>query len=171
MTKLDLEPVKPVRDVTPQEILKAPDIKAEYLERLPAVEPPPLPPKPEKPDRFHRPIVISAGILRIGDTTINLAGIIPLKLDQTCKDKSGEDWPCGRFAKTEFQRFIRGRPIDCNKQEEIAQTATVRCRLASYDISAWLVLTGWAEPIGENFAEELAEAQKKKRGIWRKSPP
>ena len=166
-----LEPVKPVRDVTPREILKAPEIETGFLERLPAVEPPPLPPEPEKPTLFQRPVVISAGVLQVKDTRVNLAGIVPVNLDLTCTDNSGVKWPCGRFAKTELQRFIRGRPIECDKRDDAEENQKVRCRLSSYDISAWLVLTGWAEPEGNNFAEELAEAKKRERGIWRKSAP
>lgn len=166
-----LEPLKEVRDVTPDEILRAPNIEADLVERLPALEPPPLPEIPPKPDRFERPQVISAGVLKIGDKTINLAGIKPVKLNDMCETSSGNHWPCGMFARTAMRKLIRGRPIECDTRTAISDHITTRCRLASFDISAWLVLTGWAEPESGLFSEELQEAKRKQRGIWRKSAP
>ncbi|MEM9277439.1 MAG: thermonuclease family protein, partial [Pseudomonadota bacterium] len=166
-----LERVKPTRDVTPDEILKAPQLEETVLERLPAVEPPPLPPKPIEPDRFQRPEIIAAGIIKSGGRLIELAGIDPVQLEQTCETQSGGQWPCGRFARTELRSFIRGRPIECDPVDENTGTIVTRCRLASSDISAWLVMTGWARPKGNLFAEELAAAKENERGIWRKTAP
>ena len=75
------------------------------------------------------------------------------------------------FAKTEMLQFIRGRPIDCAPTQNVGEDITTRCSLDAFDISGWLVLTGWAKPKGDFFTDELAEARDKKRGIWRTERP
>ncbi|MEM9331841.1 MAG: thermonuclease family protein [Pseudomonadota bacterium] len=166
-----LEPLKEVRDVTPDKILKAPEIEEAALERLPALEPPPIPPKPEVPKNFQRPEIISTGILKVGALTIELADIDPIPLERICQTENGELWPCGRFARTQFRSFIRGRPIACEKQAEENGRIKTRCQLSTIDISAWLVRTGWATPSGDHFEKELEEAKQEHRGIWRKERP
>ncbi len=75
------------------------------------------------------------------------------------------------FARTELRQFVRTRPVDCEPAEESDNLIRTRCQLESYDVSAWLVLTGWAKPLDGEFAEELETAQVKQRGIWRKKAP
>ena len=109
--------------------------------------------------------------LEVGDIIIQLADIHPVGIDEQCETAAGTYWPCGKFARTEMRQFIRGRPIECDRREVSTQPVRTRCRLASFDISAWLVLTGWAEPAGDLFADELSEAKAGERGIWRKAAP
>jgi endonuclease YncB( thermonuclease family) len=166
-----LEPLKDVRDVTPEKILKAPILEETALERLPAVEPPPLPPEPEEPNSFPRPKVISAGVLKVGDLTVELADIDPIPVERMCQTEAGLLWPCGRFARTQLRSFIRGRPIECEKADTNRDRIETRCHLSSIDISAWLVRTGWALPEDGYFEAELEEAKQENRGIWRKTKP
>ena len=165
------EPAREVRDVTPENVLKAPEVDSDFLERLPAVEPPPPPPRPVEPLQLQRPEVVTAGTLKIGGKTIKLAGIDAVPLDKKCWTNAKVEWPCGMFARTDLRRFVRGRPVECDPVDHDDSLIETRCRLAGYDISAWLVMTGWAEPAGNLFSDELAEAQEKERGIWRKSAP
>ena len=104
------ESVKPVRDVTPENLLKAPQVTTEVLERLPAVEPPPPPPRKPKPKRLQKPEVIAAGILKTGGKTVILAGIEAIPLNKKCGTEAKIEWPCGMFARTDLRRFVRGRP-------------------------------------------------------------
>jgi len=160
-----------VRNVTPDQTLPGPVFEEGKLERLPAK---PLPPKPKrkpKPVKISRVSVVEAGILKSGKRTVRLAEITPLPLDKECKATNGRTWPCGRFARTELRQFIRNRSVDCDPAAENTEELTLRCRLDNFDISGWLVLTGWAMPVGDNFQKELAEAKAKKRGQWRKSAP
>ena len=66
-----------VRQVTPAEVLPAPKLQGELVERLPAKEPPPIPPRPPKPVQWLRPQVVSAGIFKSSGKTIKLSGITP----------------------------------------------------------------------------------------------
>lgn len=165
------EPRKKLRDVTPDKMVQAPVIEEDYLQRLPAVEPPPPPEKPPEPTIWHRPIVLAAGILKSRDIRIELEGIEPIALDRECVDQTGTTWPCGRMAKTEFGQFVRGRSISCDPVEDPGETIIGKCQLGGFDISAWLVLTGWAMPKGDAFSEELKTAEKQERGKWRKTAP
>lgn len=161
---------KTVRDVTPEELLQGPQIDDEPLERLPALEPPEPPKKPPKPVRWTRPVVISAGVIKSGDKTLTLPHVKPLALDETCESDNGDPWPCGMLARTEMRLFVRGRPLSCaalTPEERDKTEVSVPCTLDGFDLSAWLVLTGWAQPIGDRFQDELSEAKAKERGIWR----
>ncbi len=168
------------RDVTPNSVLPAPRVTEEQLERLPAIEPPPPPPRPPEPDVWDNPIVLAAGTIKSGDTTIYLKDIDPLPLDHKCKGQENREWPCGMFARTDMRQFVRNRTLSCEPgtKHETEGTGTkkqreirTRCTLGNYDMSAWLVLTGWATPKGNLFQEELEEAKQKQRGQWRPDAP
>lgn len=161
---------KYVRDITPTDIVQPPEIETTMVERLPSVEPPPLPPKPPKPIVMSRPTVLAAGIIKVGNKTIHLADINPVPLDKTCKLSGEKPWPCGMLARTEMRMFVRGRPITCNPTDkDEASDITTRCNLSARDMSGWLVQNGWAEPTNNEFQDELKTAQQKGVGIWRKS--
>ena len=168
-----LEPAKEVRNITPEEMVQAPEVETALLERLPSIVPPPPPKrlKKPKPVTWKRPVVKSAGILIFGEIVIQLAEIDPIALEKKCIDQNGVLWPCGMLARTEFRQFIRGRPIECDPVDGEASTIKTRCRLSGYDMSAWLVLTGWAMPSSGKFSEELNEAKSKERGQWRPFAP
>lgn len=171
-TIIGTEPVEIVRNITPERMLPGPVFEEGSLERLPDVVPPPPPPKPPKPIVWNRPFVVSAGVLISQKKQIVLNDIIPVELDRNCTYEDGTSWPCGRLARTEMRQFVRGRTIDCDPIEDTeALRVNTKCRLGNYDMSAWLVLTGWAEPEEGHYEEELEEAKRKERGIWRKNAP
>jgi len=159
------------RNVTPDETLPGPVFEDGVLERLPGKKSSPPPKKKPKPVKISRVQVIEPGILKSGKRTVRLAEIEPIPLDQKCEAVDGSLWPCGRFARTEMRQFIRNRPIECDPAADEDQDVTLRCRLDNFDISGWLVLTGWATPSGNQFESELSEAKAKQRGQWRKSAP
>ena len=161
-----------LRNVTPERVLPAPKLENALLERLPAVEPPPPPPKPPKPVQWTRTEVLTSGRLKSGEQIIELSGIQPVPLDKKCLDEDRHEWPCGMFARTELQRFIRGRPVECDpvEQDNHALIKT-RCFLSGYDISGWIVWQGWARPSPDLYGKELHEAQAKQNGMWRKRAP
>lgn len=162
---------RPVRDVTPREFVQAPKIENDLLERLPAVEPPKVKEKP-KPKLWKQPQILQAGVLRSGGVTLRLQDIQPLPLNKSCASETGSDWPCGRFARTAFRNLIRGRTLTCDKDPgDKGTTVTTHCKLGSVDLSRWLVVTGWVEPVTGHYEEELEQAKAAQRGVWNRSSP
>lgn len=166
-----LERVRPgIRDVSPDGVVRAPLAPGELVERLPAVVPPPPPPRPPKPVVYARPQAIEAGVLGVGERTVRLAGIEPTPASRRCAGAAG-DWPCGAFARTALQRFLRQRTLDCDPAPEPASASVVTtCRVGGQDIARWLVAQGWAKASGAGYAKEEAQARAARLGIWGDGP-
>ncbi|MFD0988232.1 thermonuclease family protein [Methyloligella solikamskensis] len=126
--------------------------------------------KPAGRKRFYRVIVQDAGTLKTGNHIIHLKGISVRDEDETCKDESGKEWPCGTRARAALTRLIRGRAVVCDlpprgDRPEFA----ARCRIGETDLSLWMVERGWAKPDTEND-DTLAKARDKAKqaqvGLW-----
>lgn len=133
-----------------------------------------LPPQREQitqEKRYYRVVVQGGGALEANGTKIVLSGIAVKSLTGQCKDISGVDWPCGRYARTALTRLIRGRAVLCKvPASRTGKTLTARCSVGGKDLSLWLVRHGWAEPKRPAKAEMTAaldSARKRRVGIWR----
>jgi endonuclease YncB( thermonuclease family) len=160
----------PGRDVTPLGFTRGPPVTG-ALTRLPRLDAPRPRRKPEaQTERLFRPIVESAGLIRAGPGTLRLAGIDALAADATCGDGEAE-WPCGRMARSQLSRFLRGRAIECEVPRGADSVPDeARCRVAGDDIAEWLVRRGWARPTGPAYREVAAEAEADGRGMWGERP-
>lgn len=166
-----LEPVRRnLRDVTPENSVRLPRPDGEVVVRLPAVQPPPPPPRPPRPQNFALPAVVEAGVVETGGETIRFAGVEPVPADRVCNGESG-DWPCGAFARTALQRFLRRRTIECEPGGEKRDGILVtRCELSGQDIGEWLVGQGWAQPADSRYREAGNRARAARLGIWGGGP-
>ena len=163
------EPAKIVRDVTPDNMTAGPKATG-TLARVaaPAVAAEPAKARTEK---FFNAIVISAGMIKIRDREINLAGIATPDFEERCGEGSAA-WPCGRMARAALQRFIRGRAIDCEVPagaDKLPDPAT--CAIGGENVSEWLVAQGWAKRSGEPFEEAEKQAREAKLGLWSEGRP
>ena len=124
-----------------------------------------------QPKRFYRVEVRDGGSLKAGGTTIVLAGIKVDGLAGTCKDKSGRDWPCGRYARAALTRLIRGRAVICHVPLSASHKGvTARCTVGGTDMSHWMVRQGWATPASQSdvtLVKAANAARERKLGIWR----
>lgn len=124
-----------------------------------------------QPKRFYRVVVRDGGSLKAGGTTIALEGIKVEGLTGTCKDKNGQDWPCGRYARAALMRLIRSRAVICQVPTSGADKGvTARCTVGGTDISRWMVRQGWAVPASKSDAtlvKAANTARERKLGIWR----
>ena len=159
-----------IRNVTPENTLPGPKIIKPKLTRLPAIKPPPLKKQPPKPKLWHRPIISKAGYFVSNNHELQFKGIKPLALNAQCK-ANGEDWPCGRFARTAMRKFVRGRSIECDPVETQSDPIVTNCRVAGKDIAQWLVIRGWAKDENGGFKSQMSSAQQKKLGMWRAKLP
>ena len=117
---------------------------------------------------FYRVTVHDGGTLQASGAVIKLGGIAARGDDATCKRANGKTWPCGAEAKAALARFIRGRAVSCEMQND-ANSIVARCSVGGTYLSAWLVRQGWAEPKDANepaLAEAVQAAKKDKLGLW-----
>ena len=106
-----------------------------------------------------------------GDTEIRLYGIDAPEYRQTCKDKSGQEWPCGREAMRALKQMIGGRDVVCEiRDTDRYERMVAVCKVGGVELNDQMLRQGWAIGFGApgvaNAALE-AEARNAKRGIWR----
>jgi len=163
------EPPRRVRDVTPPGITPGPRVDGP-LTRLAPAKPEPEPADQPRFERLFNPLVTSAGTLKLRERQIRLAGIAAPEFAARCGDATGP-WPCGRIARAELRRLIRGRAVECALPEGAdALPDPADCSVAGQSLSEWLVRFGWAAAAGERFAGLEAEARSAKRGLWGPGP-
>lgn len=110
-----------------------------------------------------------------GETlTIRLTGIDAVEYRQDCTDGAAGRWPCGREARASLEELADGGSLYCEVAAKDRYDRTLAaCRTFpppdGIDLGAELVRRGWAIATGDAYMVEQAEAQAKRRGIWRGS--
>ena len=103
--------------------------------------------------------------------TIRLTGIDAVEYRQDCA-RGTTRWLCGREARSALEKLAGREPLHCEVavKDRYDRTLAV-CRTAPYpdgvDLGAEMVRQGWAVATSEAYMVEEAEAQAKRRGIWR----
>ena len=119
--------------------------------------------------------VIDGDSLRVrqdgAELTLRLSGIDAVEYRQPCGDAS-ESWPCGREARAALEKLVGKGPLHCELGAKDAYRRTLAtCRTRPFpdgtDLGAEMVRLGWAVSIDDAYALEQAEAEAKRRGIWR----
>ena len=155
------------RDVTPPGVTPGPSVDGPLLRE--AVPPPP--PEPPRWRRYFLPPTTDAATFVIdGKLTIQVSGVTPPAVDDTCTFAGGEQWPCGRTALHALRMFLRGRAVECLFPYADSLTeVTAPCRVGGMDIGGWLLASGWAKPnelaTGE-YRETAAVARCSNLGLW-----
>lgn len=161
-----------IRDVTPPHMTRTLLLPGMELERLPALVPPPAPPKPPRRIVWPRAEALSAGAIASQGQRIEIAGIAGLAADAVCASGDAQEWPCGKFARAAFARLLRQRSIACDPAVSNAQGLIVtRCSVGGHDIAKWLVARGWAEPQVPELFLAAQEARAARLGQWSAGPP
>jgi endonuclease YncB( thermonuclease family) len=116
--------------------------------------------------------VIDGDSLRIAGQEIRIAGIDAPEYRQTCFDKAGQEWPCGKEARTALERLVKEGGLSCSKAaEDRYGRGLARCESKSGDIGTRLAREGWAlDARDKRFpapVNAMAEAKAAQRGIWR----
>lgn len=152
------------RPVEPGLFAQPEDGVAKPLERI--APRPPLSKEPEKEEPatavFPRPVALAAGLVRSGETTLQLKDIEPEKAEKVC-EANGKSWPCGMVARTAFRNFLRGRALVCDGADSSTGTVNARCSVGGRDVAEWLVSNGWAMPLSGTPLEAKAEAARSAR--------
>ncbi len=124
-----------------------------------------------------RASLVGADVVRLGDTTVRLAGIEVPDRDQRCiRSGSGanaKSWACGEEAREATNRPIRSQALKCEVGEKSTSgVATGRCRAGTTDIAEALVRGGhvFAEAgLLSAYGKAENEAKSAKAGLWNSS--
>jgi endonuclease YncB( thermonuclease family) len=114
--------------------------------------------------------VVDGDSLRKGDTDIRLFGIDAPEYRQSCRDKHGSEYSCGKQSANALRGLVQGQEVSCTSVEtDRYGRAVAVCKIGDLDINGEMVRLGWAVAYSRHSASYLgteAEAKKAKRGIW-----
>jgi endonuclease YncB( thermonuclease family) len=115
--------------------------------------------------------VLEAGMIRAGDASYRLAGIVLPENGRMCRRLDGLAVPCMDRAQSYLQLLVKGRAIACERAPQLSDgPLEASCRFGDTDIAEQMVRQGWAragEQPEERFVVAEAAARKQKLGIWR----
>ncbi len=126
---------------------------------------------PRDPDNiFGRAEVIDGDTIKVRDQRIRLFGIDAFERRQRCRRANGRKYRCGRIAAYALADKIEDRVISCRKREERrGKRIRATCWVGAEDLSAWMVLSGWA--VADTRQSKLytlheRRAQRRGHGAW-----
>jgi endonuclease YncB( thermonuclease family) len=114
--------------------------------------------------------IIDGDSFRRGKDEIRLNGVDAPEYRQTCRDKNGRDWDCGRQAARALRNLVAGREVKCTGLDADRYGRLVsRCTAGDVELNSEMVRRGWAIAYtrhGTLYLSEEAEARRERRGIW-----
>ena len=115
-------------------------------------------------------IAVDGDSLRKGSQDYRLHAIDAPELNQTCEDRSGKTYACGREARAALRRLVSGGTVTCRVIETDRYGRLVAvCRSGDIDINGGMVRQGWALAFrrhGRDYVDEEQEARAAGRGLW-----
>lgn len=114
--------------------------------------------------------VISADTLEMYGKYVQIYGIDAPEIDQTCADKYGRAYYCGREAASWLKSWIQNAELECRivKQDTKGNMVGI-CAYGPYDLGAALVNAGWAVANPNHTDIYMAyeqQAQVNQNGLW-----
>ncbi len=114
--------------------------------------------------------VIDGDTLAIGPTHLRLVGIDAPESDQSCADRTGAPYPCGKVATQALAEFIGPDPVSCKRQgQDVYHRTLATCSVRGEDIQKWIVTKGLALAFtrySQAYANAEAEARAAGKGVW-----
>jgi endonuclease YncB( thermonuclease family) len=114
--------------------------------------------------------VVDGDSLRRGETDIRLYGIDAPEYRQSCRDKHGTEYSCGKQSANALRGLVKGQEVSCSSIEtDRYGRAVADCKVGDLDINGEMVRLGWAVAYSRHslsYVPVEAEAKKAKRGIW-----
>ena len=114
--------------------------------------------------------VINGDTLQIQGRYFKLYGIDAPEANQTCADKTGRSYNCGRQAALWLKGWIGDNPLDCRiMQQDKKGNMVGTCALGEYDLGAALVNAGWAvayTKYTDIYVPYEQQAQLNGNGLW-----
>lgn len=101
---------------------------------------------------------------------VRLLGIDTPEYSQSCKDSSGQEYPCGITALRHLKSLVDGREIRCEGDAfDRYGRLLATCYAGDLDLNRELVLDGWAVAFvkyDKRYLPEENEAKAARRGMW-----
>lgn len=114
--------------------------------------------------------VINGDTLMMNGYYIRLYGVDAPESDQTCANKTGRSYHCGRVAATWLRDWLMDNQIECRiMQQDKNGNMVGTCSLGQYDIGAALVNAGWAiayTKYTDIYVPYQEEAMNRRDGLW-----
>lgn len=114
--------------------------------------------------------VVNADTLMMNGYYIRLYGIDGPEPDQTCANRTGRSYHCGRVAATWLRDWLMDNQVECRiMQQDKNGNMVGTCSLGQYDIGAALVNAGWAvayTKYTDIYVPYQQEAMKRRDGLW-----
>ena len=129
--------------------------------------------EPDRPINSSRKNVyeaIDGDSFKIGKTEVRLHGIDAPEYRQTCQDANNRALPCGKLARDELSKLIKGNNINCSLIEKDRYGRELAaCSSGGIDINREMIRRGWAVSFMNappSYLNAQREAKAAKRGIW-----
>lgn len=114
--------------------------------------------------------IVDGDGLRLHGIPIRLHGIDAPEREQTCRDASGSQWPCGTVATNRLAMLVQDHSVTCSEVERDRYNRSVaRCEAAGVDLAEAMVSDGlaWAYlRYSSAYAPAEAAARHRGIGIW-----
>ncbi len=131
-------------------------------------------PKPFNPNDY--PVIYGSARVINGDTLeiygkyFQLFGIDAPESNQTCANRQGRSYNCGREAAMWLKNWIGNNELECHVlQQDTKGNMVGTCSYGPYDLGAALVNAGWAVAYvkyTDIYYPYEMQAQKNRRGLW-----
>ena len=114
--------------------------------------------------------VRSGYLFKMGPHFVKLYGIDAPDPAQTCLDKRGSTYKCGKKSKKMLERLILGRTISCQiAGGDYSGNYIATCKTRGVDVGASLLTAGWAvadRATTSVYTPYEDDAHRKKQGLW-----
>lgn len=115
--------------------------------------------------------VINADTFEMYGSYFRLFGVDAPESNQTCADRQGRSYNCGREAARWLRNWIEDNELECHVIKQDTKGNMIgTCAYGQYDIGAALVNAGWAvadTKYTDAYYPYEIQAQENRRGLWK----
>lgn len=124
------------------------------------------------PEMYGHPQVVSGSILVLNGVRIKLFGIEAPEPTQTCENRYGNSYHCGKAAIIWMRDWLNKKNVSCRILSRIENNNTTGICFSDdgkYDVAAKIVYAGWAVAYTKHtrvYVDYEREAAEARRGLW-----
>ncbi|MBR2299115.1 MAG: thermonuclease family protein [Alphaproteobacteria bacterium] len=122
------------------------------------------------PPVYVTPRVLSGDTLEVYGHYFKLFGVAAPEISQTCANRQGKPYNCGKEAALWLKDWIDGGELECHIIDQDSSGNMIgTCSYGPYDLGAALVNAGWAvayTKYTDAYSPYELQAQQNKRGLW-----